>query len=191
MTVDSPDPASSGNTVLLDSFEVLNGGILPSADAMVRNGVHANTNFGTAATAEVKLDSTDFQREAFIKFPVTGYASVVKATLFLVPTFNGADTAVTYTVELVNDDAWTETGISWNNKPAGSGTVLGTFTGASLKTYIPLTVDLTSAVQSQATLDGNITLRIRSNNTGIAKWVNFGSRENTTPSFRPQLVLIK
>jgi len=188
VAVAAKDPASGSNAVWLDCFEVLNGGILPSADAMVRNGVHANTNFGAAATFDVKLDSTDFQREAFIKFPVTGYASASKATLFLVPTFNGTDTAVTYNVELVTNDAWTETGITWNNKPAGSGTVLGTFTGASLSTFTPVTLDLTNEVKAQAAADGTLSLRIRSTNTGIAKWVNFGSRENVTPSFRPQLV---
>jgi hypothetical protein len=119
---------------------------------------------------------------------VTGYASVSKATLFLVPTFNGTDTALTYNVELVTNDAWTDTGITWNNKPAGSGTVLGTFTGASLNTFTPVTLDITNEVKAQAAADGTISLRIRSTNTGIAKWVNFGSRENVTPSFRPQLV---
>ena len=188
VAVAAKDPASGSNVVWLDCFEVLNGGILPSADAMVRNGVHANTNFGTAATFDVKLDSTDFQREAFLKFPVTGYTNATKATLFLVPTFNGTDTAVTYSVELVGNDAWTESGITWNSKPTSS-TVLGTFTGASLRTFTPVTLDLTNEVQAQAAADGTLSLRIRSTNTGIAKWVNFGSRDNATPSFRPQLLI--
>jgi hyaluronate lyase len=154
----------------------------------VRNGAHAATNFGTAATLDVKLDSTDYVREAYLKFPVTGYANATKATLFLVPTFNGTDTAVTYSVELVTNDAWTETGLTWNNKPT-STTLLGQFTGSSVSTFAPVTLDITNEVKAQAAADGTISLRVRSTNTGIAKWINFGSRENTTPSFRPQLVV--
>jgi len=191
-TVATKDPASSGNTVAVDLFQPFTGGgpapatLTPAADAYVRDGTYATTNYGTDPSLVVKLDATGYQRESFLKFNVSGYANAGSAILKLMPTYVGSDTAVTYTVELVSTDTWTEGGITWNTKPAGSGVVLATLSGTAIQLGVPVNINITNQVKTEAAGDGVISLRIRSNNLGSLKQVTFGSKEDVVAN-RPQL----
>lgn len=171
MFVPRPGPASS----------------LPIADAYVRDGTYSGSNFGTATTLDVKLDAVGTDREAYLKFNVAGMTNIKRALLQLMPTYVNTDPGATYTVEFVADDSWTETGITWNNKPAGSGTILGQLGG--LKTNASMAIDITSQVKAEAAGDGVLSVHIYSNSAGGTKSVSWGSKEQTSSANQPQLLV--
>lgn len=88
----------------------------PVADSYVRNGSYSNTNYGNSTLIEVKESTiSGNMRYAFFKFDLTGQGitdvSNVKLRLYV---SGGSSSAVAiYSVT----NSWTETGITWNNKP--------------------------------------------------------------------------
>ncbi|MFA6286084.1 MAG: DNRLRE domain-containing protein [Opitutaceae bacterium] len=156
---------------------------LPVADACVRDGTYASTNYGTDTTLMAKLDATSYTRESYLRFDVGDLTSASSVKLLLMPTSVGTSPA-TLSYELLTDDSWTETGITWNNRPTGS-TVLGTATGYTAGT--PVELDVTGEAHAHAAGDGMLSIRIRSTTSGSATWVTFGSKENTTAINRPVL----
>jgi hypothetical protein len=103
----------------------------PTADAYVRDGTSAGTNFGTASTLVVKNSTAGNNRVSYLRFSLAGVAgSVTAARLRL---FGSRPTAspVTDSAFSVASNSWVETGINWNNRPAlgtrqGSGVAVGT-----------------------------------------------------------------
>ncbi|HEX8916837.1 MAG TPA: DNRLRE domain-containing protein [Humisphaera sp.] len=101
-----------------------------AADAHVRDGTSAGTNYGQAATMEVKrTTAVGWNREAFLKFDLSAAGAAAGAQSAKVRLFGklaaaGAD--VTLQVFPVADTAWTESGLKWSNKPAAGATALGT-----------------------------------------------------------------
>ncbi len=89
--------------------------LTPEADARVE-AANPNTNYGTALTLIIDGDP---QREAFVRFAVPSGGTLAQATLRL---FASNGTTKAPRVFLAGND-WTETGITWNTKPAviGSG----------------------------------------------------------------------
>ncbi|MEA2711447.1 MAG: hypothetical protein QOF78_4048, partial [Phycisphaerales bacterium] len=165
----------------------------PVADALVRDGTSAASNFGTAATIDTKLDVVNNNRESFLKFDLNstvGY--VTRATLRLVPASVGYASQTTVGVgamfnqiAAVADDTWTETGINWNNKPAA---------GASFGQFVsflnaPLNIDVTSLVQGALAGDKTLSLKLLSITQNTSGQISLGSRENGNANFRPQLIL--
>jgi hypothetical protein len=93
--------------------------IAPSADSYVEQGqTSAGMNFGKAAILEVKTQNgADNSRIAYLRFPLAAVnGAVTNATLRLYGKSSTANTMES--AFAVMDDAWTETGINWNNKPA-------------------------------------------------------------------------
>ncbi len=155
----------------------------PQADVYVRDGGSASTNFGTATQLVAKYDATTgsgFTRQTFFKFDVSGLADVQSARLKLVP-FQ-VDGTATLAFERIADDAWSETGMTWNNRPTAAGTLVGSLSGFSVGQQIEL--DLTQAVKNEAAGDGVLSLRV--SNDGW-NFIGFHSRESATPAFRPVL----
>ncbi|WNR42770.1 CBM96 family carbohydrate-binding protein [Paenibacillus roseipurpureus] len=155
-----------------------------SADSYVRDGFYASQNFGTSATLDVKTDGTDYSREAYVKYDLTSVTgTVTSAKIDLNLTTAGA-TAPNQVVELVSDNSWTESGITWNNKPASSGTVLATFA----PTVGVHEFDVTSQVVAAMASGKKLSIRIYSSQllSGTTD-THYGARENTTVSNRPVL----
>jgi hypothetical protein len=98
-----------------------------SADAFVRAGSTAATNYGTATTLVVKnATTTDNQRKAYIRFDLTGQDvhSTPNASLLLIAS-TWDDTTPWQVYGLKNGDAgesWVESSITWNNAPANTTT---------------------------------------------------------------------
>src|SRR5439155_6812321 len=167
-----------------------------AADAYVQDGTSASTNFGTATTLQTKKDTTNNNRESFLKFDLTSVTNqpVVRAYVRMVPTSVGyaPDTrdsgiaAMFNQISFVADDSWTETGITYNNKPASDP-----FFGQFLS-YVnePLDFDVTSLVRAGLSGDKKISLRLNSIVQSSAGQISFASREYTTDTtLRPQLVI--
>ena len=97
------------------------------ADAYVRDGGAAAANFGTDPALPVKNSTTaGNNRIAYLRFPLGAVASVGQARLRL---FGSRATAsmLTDAVFAVPSNMWTETGITWNARPA-----VGSKLGASV-----------------------------------------------------------
>jgi hypothetical protein len=151
----------------------------------VRDGGSANTNFGTVNELPVKLDTAGFVRESFLQFDVTGLGDIASAKLRLTPVSGATDSGTALSYEFVAVDSWTEAGITWNTKPAGSGTVLGTRTGYTLLS--PVKIDVAGKTQTEAAGDGRLSLRIFATVAGSSKIVGFASREHGEAAYRPAL----
>jgi hypothetical protein len=154
----------------------------PTADAYVRGGTYAATNYGTTADLFVKsAPETDglYTRKAYMQFSVAGMTGVESAVVRLY-----AGTVSPFSVK-VNEttDSWTETAINWNNAPV-AGTLIATTAITAAGAYYEWNV--TSFVQSQAAGDGIVSLVFSDAATTNAQII-FSSKEAT--SNKPQLVV--
>ena len=145
-----------------------------AADADVGDS-RPTTNYGTATTLRVRQGSATLTtHHSYLKFSVTGLASSVQsAKLRLYVTDASAQGGKVYAVS--ND--WTETGITWNNAPALTGSPLAVAGTTTLGGWLEL--DITPAI----TGNGTYSLGIASTSTNLAA---YSSHEGTNP---PQLVV--
>jgi hypothetical protein len=98
------------------------------------DGTSATANFGTAAELVVKKASTaGSNRESYLRFDLSSVPSVGAAKLRLFGRLGDTSTpGVVTTVYSADNTAWSESGLTWNTKPAagtaarGSVTVSGT-----------------------------------------------------------------
>lgn len=114
--------------------------IMPVADAFVRAGKYANSNFGTSIILySKKSPSTDFRREVYLRFDISSFtAGISSAVLRLYGALNSTqDPSVPIEVHNVSDLTWPEAAITWNNKPPEEAAVIAikTITGTAHKYY--------------------------------------------------------
>ena len=157
----------------------------PLADAYVRDGSYAGNNYGTDPSLTVKLDGTSYQRESFLKFGVSALTNAQSVQVQLVPVMVNTGSR-TLSFEFVSDDTWTESGITWNNKPATTGLVFTNLSQFTVNT--PVVVDVTAQAQAQAAGDGQLSLWIHSTTAGSTTDLSFASKENSNVSAQPQLI---
>ena len=156
----------------------------PVADAYVRDGSYADTNFGGSATLVTKQDTTGYNRNSYLKFDlsqITG--TVLQATLYLTPTSQGENNVTNY-ANYVADNCWTETGITWNNQPQTAG---------QMSTGLNYSADLLTNFDASAyaTAGQPFSVQIAPDTpTGSAAWVDYASQENGNVNYQPQLVVI-
>jgi fibronectin type 3 domain-containing protein len=147
----------------------------PEADSYVDN-VTPTANFGAGAT--LKVDTSPSLRNAYLRFTVSGVTGTVQSARLRVfsvdPTSNGPQVFAT-------SNAWTETGITWNNQPGSTGTASDDKGAISINTFVEF--DVTPLV---AAGNGSYSLvLIPQSSDGF----DMASREATTAANRPQLVL--
>jgi phosphatidylserine/phosphatidylglycerophosphate/cardiolipin synthase-like enzyme len=156
------------------------------ADAYVRAGQYANTNYGTAAELIAKLSvDSQYQREAYLKLDISSVQSGDSVRLRLSGRLSDTRAAsVTTRVYAVANTSWAETSLNWNNRPAAGTTILGTIvvSGTSAKWY---EVDLTSHVQAQKAAGATVIAITLKNPVDTPPYSAFSSRESGAP---PELV---
>ncbi|WP_221393556.1 DNRLRE domain-containing protein [Dyadobacter sp. NIV53] len=158
----------------------------PVADATVRNVPNNTTNYGTAGTLEVKAGSLpSYQRKTYLKFPLSGITQAGSAKLRLYGSNIQNSTSVSMAAYGVENDDWSETGITWANAPAGSGSALGSVSVNNTVKYYE--IDVTSYVQSQLAGDGTVNFLL-TNPTGQNSLLSFNSRQNAVNP--PELVIL-
>jgi fibronectin type 3 domain-containing protein len=162
----------------------------PVADSYVEDGSSSSSNFGTSENLKVKNQgaNTSFTRITYLKFDVRALTNAQSVKLKLTP-YQVDGTTVTNAFELVTNDSWTETGITWSNQPGGSGIIIMNMRGASYAVGTPVAMEVTSNVLSQATNDGFLSLRITDPNTNSVL-IGFGSKEYPTASYHPVLQFV-
>ena len=161
--------------------------LTPVADAYVQGGTSAGNNFGTATSLQTKdITASDVNRESFLRWDLSGVSGkIVQAKVRLAGTAAsqaGNESCAT----LVSSDTWSETTVTFNNKPA-SGKLFAQWLPA---TGQPVEFSVTPQVADTLLGDGKLSLRILStDNYGGAGNVTYASRENSTAANRPQLIL--
>jgi hypothetical protein len=157
--------------------------VYATADASVRDGTFADSNFGTANVLEVKGSTqTGYLRESFIKFDVENYIGQAVSSVSISVSLNSDSSPIDrLDIYTVPDDSWNENTLTFNNRPT-QGTLVGSMTNRQTRATLNLNVAKT------AMADGTLTLKfVRS--TSSLNIYRIVSRENGNIALRPQLYI--
>jgi uncharacterized protein YjiK len=143
---------------------------LAVADARVLQSSPAS-NFGT--TTRLEVDSSG--QESYLRFTVSGLSSPVQSARLRLYATNGSTNGP---LIFLTDNSWTETGITWNNRPPPVGGAVANYGVILSKNWVE--IDITPVI----TGNGTYSLVFLPDSTDGA---SFYSREGTSP---PELVLI-
>ena len=162
---------SSAISATTSTTNITSTNLTPVADTYV-NGGASTTNYGTTTSMITKTSSTD--RYAYLKFDLSGVSgSITSAKLKLFT--KSLSSASTRSVYALSNDSWSETDITWNNKPS-YGSELSNLNITSNGAYVEW--DITSYINSEYTGDKTASLCVNdpvsNNDTGI----DFYSKEN-------------
>jgi hypothetical protein len=156
----------------------------PTADTFGNAGA-ATTNYGTNSSLLSRGSTGAATYLRFVLPTAPSGQSLTGAVLrFRTTTDSTAGSADSHAVQLVTDDTWTEAGLTWNNRPAINGSLLGSITGA---TAVNTSYDTTLSPSVLAPLLGTQqSVGISSTGTdSLYLW----SRNFSTVTSRPQLIL--
>jgi parallel beta-helix repeat protein len=154
------------------------------ADAFVRDGSFGNANYGSDPELLVKTAGVaGFSREAFLRFNVAsaGAAPVASAKLRL---YVVAGPAIENHLSVVSDSSWSESTLTWNNKPASAAP----FASWTVQPGSWVEIDMTDQVRDALAGGGKLSLRITTPTSDSAN-VRYASRDHTTAAIRPQLII--
>lgn len=157
-----------------------------TADAYVRDGTYADVNYGSDRQLVTKKGNVGFSRRAYLKFDLSHLEGKTVSSVKLLLYGKAEATHLVANVEAygVEDDTWTESGITWNNKPA--------FTSFQSAISINGTdewreFDITAFVQNQLAGDMIVSIGLLdvSANGSI-----FSSKEGINNSYQPYLSIV-
>jgi hypothetical protein len=156
-----------------------------AADAYVRGGTYAGQNFGTAGTLDVKL-STDssYERRAFVRFTI-GTRTTGRAVLRMYGALSSSGT-VPIRVLPVASTSWSETAMTWTNKPASGTSAIATNTviGTASAWY---EFDVTTYVRNELAAGRTAVAFALVSPTSTSPYARLRSRE--AAANRPELLL--
>jgi hypothetical protein len=146
---------------------------IPDADSYVKQS-NPSANYGTATSLQVNGGSNPTV-ESFLRFTVTGTVGTIQsARLRIYVTTNGTQNGP---VLYATSPSWTETGITWNRRPARTGDIIDN--KGSLGTNSWVEYDVASLVKG----DGTFSFVLAADSSD---GVRFSSRQGSQP---PQLVV--
>ncbi len=92
--------------------------MVAAADTYVRDGSSASINFGSGSLLVVKDGGEGYEREALVRFDLTGQTSVETAVLklFVEDTPDNTGDPMLGAFQ-VTDDTWDETTVDWTTRP--------------------------------------------------------------------------
>ncbi|MGC1204985.1 MAG: DNRLRE domain-containing protein [Flavobacteriaceae bacterium] len=160
------------------------GGGNPSqdADAYVRGGTYANTNYGTSTALEVKeANNADFDRMSFLKFNLNSVSNSNIRSAKIRLKVRRTEAGAQHTMRFVENDSWTETGITRNNMPV-AGSLVSTQSVPAVNQWIEF--DVTSLITQELTGDRILSVRLSESNNTL---VSYHSMNATNPNDRPQI----
>jgi acid phosphatase type 7 len=144
-----------------------------SADARVEER-NPNTNAGSSNYLEV-INANNRSMESYVRFAVSGVSGVIQNARLRV--YAIADDTRNGPAIYATGNTWTETGITWSNRPARTGSAADNKGSVSINTWVEYNV--TALVTGNGTY--NFVLAGDSNDN-----VRFSAREGSNP---PQLVV--
>ena len=146
--------------------------IVAEADSRVREA-GPNANFGADPALNVDGDA-GAQVESYIRFTVTGISGTVSSAQLRVYVIDGTQNGpAIYTT----DNAWTETAITWSNRPARTSAALQDKGALAVSTWVDY--DVTSVIKG----DGTYSFVLATDGTDL---LGLSSREGNSA---PQLVV--
>jgi len=170
-----PTPAPSPSDVTDGIYSVD-----PIADAFVRGGIDANTNFGSNSSLIVKnAYSETWDRISFLKFDIRSFTGASLSEAKLLVNVTSLSGALTVSVSSA-DSNWTEDSITWNTAPSLSA-VKGT---QKISATGFVEIDVTDYLMASSA-EGVVTLALHDAGEANAM-VQMGSREAAL-SVRPSL----
>lgn len=176
---ESPDSSQvSGTTAARVNIE-------PVADSYVNDGSSTNSNFGTLTNLVIKNDggtNTGFNRISYLRFDVRALTNAQSVKLILTPV--KVDGNIPLSFEQVTNGTWSETGITWNNQPGGSGVIFTNLSGYTVN--VPVIIDLTTVVTNLAANVGYLSLRVIDTNA-LNTRIDFYSKEASNSNYHPVL----
>lgn len=173
----SATPGAGGGTTLR---------LRPVADAHVRDGSNAGTNYGSAREMHAKGGGSGGTRHTYLKFDLSQASSVGQATLRLNIKQNNTGGGVALNARWVADTTWSESGVNWNNRPPMGAVLSGVTTNGST-TFAWYEFDVTAYVQAEKARGQQVlSLGVTSGIPG-ALWAKIRSRD--AASNMPELVI--
>lgn len=191
-----PDTSGDDSGVTADAGAVATpdaGGVEPieltvtaEADAYVRDGEFAGQNFGRGSVVEVKLDGNPgYTRQGFLRFDLSALPPGRVITAAITLTVRQADAPATHQMALVEDDSWSELGITFATRPA-AGQVLGSW---EVSADPRPTIIVTAAAESARAGDGELSVRVRSLTEGVGDAQNYATYHARESAFPAVLVV--
>ena len=161
-----------------------------NADAFVRGGAYAATNYGSRDELTVRLTNDEqFTRRAFLRFDMSAVSGSVDRVALRLNVqgvdYTGGEEAV-HNVRFVADDTWMETLVTWSNQPA-AGAVLDSYLVPSNSAGEWVEFDVTPVGSAASLGDGQLSLCIE--DTTKRSTVDYHSRESTDATNRPHLLI--
>ena len=143
-----------------------------AADARVEEGT-PDTNYGTSS----KLRATNGPpMESYLKFSLSGITGAVQSAKLKI--FDSNDATNNGPAVYAAPSTWTESGITWNNRPAHTGTASDNKVQIAIGTWVEYDV------APLVTGNGDVTFVLVPDSTDGA---NFASKEYSDPSKKAQL----
>ena len=178
------------NTATATTAAVSAAAGLVVADAYVRAGRYASTNYGSATELIAKFSADElYKRQSFIKLDISQVTDSTQSVVLRIAAKLSDTRAPSVRADIYagTNVSWNETTINWNNKPAVP-TATGVSVVASGTTAQWKNVDLTEFIKQQRALNPNlttITIALISP-VDTLPYASFGSRESST---RPELII--
>jgi hypothetical protein len=159
--------------------------LTPIADARLRDGSYASTNYGSDTSLGIKgITDIGYKRTTYLKFSLDSVKNAYKAILRI----HGYNTENFSFIKVsafgVSNDTWTEKGITYSNAPASLTTPLSSVGISNEAKYYEF--DITSYVKAQLAGDKIVSLVIK-DTANQGRYLTFKSKENSIN--RPQLVI--
>ncbi|MFM1752870.1 MAG: hypothetical protein RL119_1832, partial [Actinomycetota bacterium] len=155
-------------------------------DATVRGGSYATRNYGTATSGGVQNGSANNTRWHYLQLDTASHSGTISRAVLRM-SMTGARGVTTPLVIKTVSAAWTESTITWNNKPTPESTIVasGLVTGNQTAWY---EFDVTNYVRAQRTLGVNRVCFVVQATQSSSSLVQLSTGEAST-TVRPQLVI--
>jgi hypothetical protein len=189
LTAKATDNAGGATTSSAMNIDVVSQtGLLPTADAYVRDGTFAGTNFGLATELQVQTSATaGSNRESYLKFDTTSVTGVTKAKIRLYGKLSDtSDSNVPIAIYSVASTSWSETTVKWSAKLVSGTTPLDTVNVTDNNPHW-YEWDVTSYVQSEKAAGRPVVSFALKATRQSTAYATFNSREAT--SDQSQMVL--
>ena len=184
------NPSTFGEFVLLGEGDGEGGGgAAGTSTVQITKDAYANsnattTNYGTQTTIDVRYGSPSFRRQAYLEADIGNPGSVTAVKLKVYGTSTSNPTRTIY-VYGINSGSWTESGLTWDNKPTTQTASLATFATLAAGTISAwYDVDITNYAQTVGTTTLSLCLSSNAPPDGVILYLDSSeSGGTTTPYF--------
>jgi hypothetical protein len=161
-----------------------------TADAYVQDGAGANFNFGLATSLKVETDSkTNNSKnfDAYLKFNMSGVSGSITSVKLRIFASSSTATGTTTAVYSIANTPWSETGITWNNKPVRDAVLPGSNATINSTTAASYDLDITNYVRNEKSAGKDVISLVLHNSSASTVFVTLNSRE--AAANKPQLIV--